>query len=140
MNRSVIGFLVISFSIAGSIYAPQSPPQAPPTSPVASVPPRAEKMDEVNADVVAARAATKEKRYGDAEALMLKTTSSRPDLVIPWMELGIAQLDLKKYADAETSFKMALGIDPKSQQFAATDDFFQSSNTPSPRAAHPRHA
>src|SRR5277367_1110745 len=114
MNRSLTAFLVAAVCIAAQTHALQSPPSARPTLPADSSPPP-EKMDKVNAAVVAARAATKEKRYADSEALMLKITSSRPELVIPWMELGLAQLGLKQYDDAENSFKIALSTDSKSQ-------------------------
>jgi tetratricopeptide (TPR) repeat protein len=73
-------------------------------------------VKEINTDVVAARAATREKRYADAEAIMLKDTASQPDLILPWVELGLAQLSLKKYPEAEASFKKALAIDPRSPQ------------------------
>ncbi|HMD77534.1 MAG TPA: tetratricopeptide repeat protein [Terracidiphilus sp.] len=66
--------------------------------------------DSVNAELVAARAATREKRYADSEALMLKATASQPEAILPWVELGLAQIGLKKYAEAEKSFKIALGI------------------------------
>jgi len=87
-------------------------------------------VQEVNADVIAARAANREKRYADAEAVILKDTVSKPDLILPWVELGLAQLGLKKYTDAETSFKTALAINPnapKSQQ----DIGFQGQDNPS---------
>lgn len=71
-------------------------------------------VKEINTDVVAARAATREKRYADAETIMLKDTASQPDLILPWVELGLAQLGLKKYPEAEASFKAALAIDPRS--------------------------
>jgi tetratricopeptide (TPR) repeat protein len=79
----------------------------------------------VNADVIAARAATKDKRYADAEALMLKDTAAKPELIIPWVELGLAQMGLKKYPEAEFSFKKALGIDTKSIQAQHANDFYQ---------------
>ena len=44
-----------------------------------------QKTSDVNAAVVAARAATKDTHYADAEALMLQVTSSRPELVVPWV-------------------------------------------------------
>ena len=81
--------------------------------------------DSVNAELSAARAATREKRYADSEALMLKATSSQPEMILPWVELGLAQIGLKKYAEAENSFKIALGIDPASLKPAHADDFFQ---------------
>jgi len=58
--------------------------------------------------------------------MMLPVTRDNPNLILPWVELGLAQLGLKKYTEAETSFKMALGIDPASLQRAHADDFYQS--------------
>src|SRR5262249_34992561 len=69
--------------------------------------------------------ATKETRYADAEALMLQVTNSRPELVVPWVELGLAQLGLKKYPEAENSFKMAIGTDPSTPQAAHSADIYQ---------------
>ncbi len=80
------------------------------------------KTADVNAAVVAARAATKDTHYADAEALMLQVTSSRPELVVPWVELGLAQLGLKKYPEAENSFKRAISTD---QQAAHSADIYQ---------------
>lgn len=79
----------------------------------------------VNADLLAARAATKEGRYPDSEALMLKVTESNPNLVLPWIELGLAQMGMEQYDKAENSFKVALGIDPVSQAKAHEEDFYQ---------------
>ena len=53
---------------------------------------------------------------------MLQVTSSRPELVVPWVELGLAQLGLKKYPEAENSFKMAIGTD---QQAARSADIYE---------------
>ena len=41
--------------------------------------------------------------------------SSRPELIVPWVELGLAQLGLKKYPEAENSFKMAISTAPSTQ-------------------------
>src|SRR5207253_10316342 len=65
----------------------------------------------LNATIVAARQATAEKRFADAGARTSKVTTENPKLVLPWVELGLAQLGSKKYPEAENSFKMALGID-----------------------------
>src|ERR1700676_3305721 len=70
--------------------------------------------ERVNAEVIAARKATSENRFSDAEALMQKLTESNPSMILPWVELGLAQIRLKKYSEAENSFKTALGIDPAS--------------------------
>ena len=71
-------------------------------------------IQSINADVLAARAANRDKRYADAGAIILKDTVSKSDLILPWIELGLAQIGLKKYTEAETSFKTALAIDPRS--------------------------
>jgi tetratricopeptide (TPR) repeat protein len=84
-----------------------------------------QKTSDVNAAIVAARAYTKDTHYADAEALMLQATSSRPELVVPWVELGLAQLGLKKYPEAENSFKMAVSIDPSTQRSAHSADIYQ---------------
>ncbi len=86
-----------------------------------------QKTADVNAAVVAARAATKDAHYADAEARMLQVTSSRPELVVPWVELGLAQLGLKKYPEAENSFKMAIGTDPSTQRAARSADVYEQS-------------
>jgi tetratricopeptide (TPR) repeat protein len=130
MNRSLVAFLAAALCMCNSAFALQSPTQSRPTLPPDTTPPQGEKMDKINSAVVAARAATKEKRYADAEALMLPITSSRPELVIPWMELGLAQLGLKQYDDAEKSFKIALGTDSKAQERSHSDDFYQSPSDP----------
>jgi tetratricopeptide (TPR) repeat protein len=84
----------------------------------------------LNAEIIAARKATAEKRFADSEAMMAKVTADNPKLILPWVELGLAQLGLRKYPEAENSFKMALGIDPESIQRAHTDDFYQASDKP----------
>ena len=56
---------------------------------------------------------------------MLKVTAAQPELVVPWAELGLAQLGLKKYPEAENDFKHALGIDAASVKREHAEDFFQ---------------
>ena len=63
------------------------------------------KTEGLNAEIMAARKATAEKRFADSEALMLPITEKNPNLILPWAELGLAQLGLKKYSDAENDFK-----------------------------------
>jgi tetratricopeptide (TPR) repeat protein len=82
-----------------------------------------------NADLVAARAANKEMRYADAETLMLTDTAASPESSLMWVELGTAEIGLKKYADAETAFKKALGIDPEAQKLKHREDFYSASDT-----------
>ena len=81
----------------------------------------------VNTDVLAARKATAEKRYGDAEALMLKDTSDHPELIVPRVELGLAQMGLEKYDAAAANFRQVLGIDTKIDTVTHSDDFYQKS-------------
>jgi tetratricopeptide (TPR) repeat protein len=125
MNRTPLVFLALT--LAATIASPVSAQSAPPAT---SSFPQSDKIADVNAAVVAARAATKEKRYADAEALMLSVTSAKPELVIPWVELGLAQLGLKKYPQSEDSFKRALGIDPASLETAHSEDYYQLSAKP----------
>jgi tetratricopeptide (TPR) repeat protein len=66
-------------------------------------------IEQANQDLKTARAANQEKRYADAEALMQRDTALRSDMPYLWIELGSAQLAQKKYSEAETSFKAALG-------------------------------
>lgn len=82
--------------------------------------------ESVNAALVSARAATKDKRYADSAALMLKITAAHPGMVLPWIELGLAQIGLEKYSDAEYSFKAALGIGPNSPKESDADSFYAS--------------
>lgn len=69
-------------------------------------------QNKVNAALVQARTAAAEQRFQDSETLMLQVTQANPKLVLPWVELGNAQLGLKKYSEAENSFKTALGLGP----------------------------
>lgn len=77
----------------------------------------------MNADLKTARAANQDKRYADAETLMLKDTAAKPGEPYLWIELGLAQLGEKKYTEAEVSFKSALGggaVTPQSQGAAGS--------------------
>jgi tetratricopeptide (TPR) repeat protein len=91
--------------------------------------------ENLNAAIVAARNATKEKRYADSEAIMLRVTQQNPNLVLPWLELGLAQLGLKKYAEAESDFKIAIGTDEASVQREHNNDFYQKVDAPGVVAA-----
>jgi len=84
---------------------------------------------DLNADIVSARAANKEMRYTDAEALMLTDATANPQSSLVWVELGTAEIGLKKYAEAETAFKKALGIDPETQKQMHQDNFYTDSDT-----------
>lgn len=124
--------LAVSPVVAQQNNAPLPAP-APPGAPLPAAegrPVTKKETESLNADIAAARAANGQKRYADAESLMLKVTAGNPNLILPWVELGTAQLDLKKYPEAENSFKMALGIDPASLKAAHRDDFYQQPDAP----------
>jgi tetratricopeptide (TPR) repeat protein len=103
------------------------PKPAPPAAPAPETGKGAVTEKEVvnyNTAIVEARTATKEGRYADAEALMLKLTHDKPNLILPWVELGLAQMGLKKYSEAEANFNLALGLDPDSVKRAHSNDFY----------------
>jgi tetratricopeptide (TPR) repeat protein len=85
---------------------------------------------DVNAQLVAARAATAKKDYATSEDLMLKATEANPNMILPWVELGLAQLGLGKHEDAERDFKIALGIDPVTVALKHNEDFYQGADAP----------
>jgi tetratricopeptide (TPR) repeat protein len=60
------------------------------------------------ANVEAMAAEIRESKYAEIESLMSKATAAQPDDAGLWIYLGRAQLGLKDYLDAETSFKKAL--------------------------------
>ncbi|HEY6414156.1 MAG TPA: tetratricopeptide repeat protein [Edaphobacter sp.] len=88
-----------------------------------------------NVDLIAVRAANKEMRYTDAEALMLKDTALTPESSLMWIELGTAELGLKKYTEAETAFKKAIGIDPATQKIMHGEDFYTAEDSGSTHAS-----
>jgi len=49
-------------------------------------------------------------KYSEIESLMSKATAAMPDEANLWIYLGRAQLGLKNYLDAETSFKKAVDL------------------------------
>lgn len=135
MKFILVSPLLIVFSIPPAIAQQNGAPlplPAPTPAPVASAPTGVTKKEagDINAELLAARAATKDHRYGDSETLMLKVTEANPHLVLPWVELGLAQMGLEKYAPAEEDFKKALGIDPESVALAHNQDFYQSADAP----------
>jgi tetratricopeptide (TPR) repeat protein len=132
--NSRIAFLSLAFLALSLPATAQLPPlgDPPPGSAAASgsaapalLPPGGLSVDAINADLKAASADNQEKKYADAEALMHTVTSARPDLVLPWVQLGTAQIGLKKYGDAEFSFNNALGVNPGPQKTAGQGGFYQ---------------
>lgn len=126
MKRSFILLSASLLWIVPSAFA-QLPPLGPPQKPAAeaaAAPAASLSVDAANADLKIARAANQEKRYADAEALMLKDTAARPGLPYLWIELGLAQLSQKKYAEAEASFKAALSGGESAQKTAPAGGFY----------------
>jgi len=63
------------------------------------------------ANIDAKAAEIKAQKYGDAETLMLKDTQLKPDASVLWVQLGQAQVGLKKYDDAVPNLKKALELE-----------------------------
>lgn len=109
-------FTLAAFAcLTQAVSAQDASNTAPASSPAvnrAALAPTKHTISQINVDLATARAANKDQRFADAEALMLQATASRPDLLYPWVVLGQAQLGLKKYGPAEASFKTVLGLDP----------------------------
>jgi tetratricopeptide (TPR) repeat protein len=66
------------------------------------------------ADIEAKAEEIKTAKYTEIVTLMSKDTAAKPDASILWAQLGLAQSGLKKYDEAETSFKKALEVDAAS--------------------------
>jgi tetratricopeptide (TPR) repeat protein len=112
----------------GAALPKPAPPLAPIARPDDSVISK-KASGSLNAAIADARRATAEGRFADSEALMLKITHDNPTLILPWVELGAAQLGLKKFDEAKTSYQKALGIDPGTIQKARSDDFYVQATT-----------
>src|ERR1700675_3150424 len=136
MRSPVVCSMLLAFLLPGLLAQQNNAPLPAPAPPSAQIPrpddSSVSKRDAetINAQVVAARKATSEKRFADSEALMQKVTESNPNMILPWVELGLAQIGLKKYPEADSSFKMALGIDPASLKRLHSDDFYQKADAP----------
>jgi len=129
-------FLLIGMSM-GAVLWGQQPQQErraeeppPPNQPEA---PTKETTAAMNADLITARAANKEHRYADAEALMLKDSVTMPHASLIWLELGFAEMGQKKYDEAGVAFQTALGIDPHTQGQIHREDYYSPSD---PGATH----
>jgi tetratricopeptide (TPR) repeat protein len=68
------------------------------------------------ADLDAKATEIKTAKYTEVETMMKKDTAAKPDASILWVELGQAQLGLKQYDDAETSYKKVLEIEAASKK------------------------
>src|SRR5215471_6354587 len=136
MRISLIGFVFLvswlATAQAQENEAPQPKP-APPSAPMARPESGAitkKETENMNALIIAVRTAMKENRFADAEASMLNVTRDNPNLVLPWLELGLAQLAQKKYPEAEEALKIAIGIDTASEQRAHNNDYYQKVDAP----------
>ncbi len=125
-------YLVASMASLSLPASAQLPPLGgPPNTAATPAPAGKVSVDAINADLKAASTALQEKRYADAEAAMLRVTAERPDLVLPWVQLGTAQIGLKKYSEAEVSFNNALGNNPGPIKEAQTGGgFYQADAKP----------
>jgi tetratricopeptide (TPR) repeat protein len=142
MGRITLVLVASAVCLCSSLSAQENgaplPAPAPPIAPQLRPEDRIvtkKESENLNAVLAEARKATAEKRYSDSEALMEKATRDNPALILPWVELGLAQLGDKKYPDAENSFKMAIGIDPDSLKRAQSDNFYQKVDEPGVVAA-----
>ena len=68
------------------------------------------------ADIEAKTTEIKTAKYTDVETLMHKDTELRPTEPVLWAYLGQAETGLKKYDEAETSYKKALEVDAASKK------------------------
>ncbi|MBS1803583.1 MAG: tetratricopeptide repeat protein [Acidobacteria bacterium] len=67
-------------------------------------------------DVAAKETEIKTAKYTDVVTLMTKDTELRPQESVLWAYLGQGQMGLKKYDEAETSYKKALELDAASKK------------------------
>ena len=68
------------------------------------------------ADVDAKETEIKTAKYTEVETLMLKDTAAKPDASVLWAQLGQGQIGLKKYDEAETTFKKVLELEAASKK------------------------
>ena len=68
------------------------------------------------ADLDAKEAEIKTAKYTEVETLMLKDTAAKPDASVLWAQLGQAQLGLKKYDEAEVTYKKVLEVEAASKK------------------------
>lgn len=68
------------------------------------------------ADIATKETEIKTAKFTDAETLMAKDTQLKPDAAPLWAQLGQAQVGLKKYDDAEASYKKVLELESTSKK------------------------
>jgi tetratricopeptide (TPR) repeat protein len=64
----------------------------------------------LNVDLAEARTDNHDKKFAEAETLMLKDTAVKVDGELLWYELGLAQLGLKKWDEAAVSLKKTIDL------------------------------
>jgi tetratricopeptide (TPR) repeat protein len=121
--RLLLLIATFAFSAAAS-FSQGLPPLGPPQKTEAAAPPASLSVEAMNADIKTARAANQEKRFADAEALMLKDVAARPGQVYLLIELGLAQIGLKQYSEAESTFKSVIPGPSAPQQPASSGGFY----------------
>jgi len=70
----------------------------------------------LNADLKKAREDNASKNYADADQLMTRDTTLKPDAAVLWVELGKAQEGEKKLPEAAASLQKAIDIDAASKK------------------------
>ena len=68
------------------------------------------------ADIDAKEAEVKLAKYTEIETLMLKDTAAKPDASVLWAQLGQAQVGLKKYDEAEATYKKVLELEASAKK------------------------
>jgi len=68
------------------------------------------------ADLDAKEAEIKTAKYTEIVTLMTKDVAAKPEATVLWAQLGQAQLGLKKYDDAETTYKKVLDLEAVSKK------------------------
>jgi tetratricopeptide (TPR) repeat protein len=68
------------------------------------------------ADIDAKANEIKTAKYNEIETMMTKDTQAKPDASILWAQLGQAQVGLKKYDQAEISYKKVLELESTSKK------------------------
>jgi tetratricopeptide (TPR) repeat protein len=63
------------------------------------------------ADIDAKEAEIKKAKFEDVETIMRKDATAKPDASVLWARLGQAQVGLKKYDEAEITFKKVLALE-----------------------------
>jgi tetratricopeptide (TPR) repeat protein len=123
--KSRLLLLVTTLALSATASFSQGlPPLGPPQKPEAAPHPASLSVEAMNADLKTARAANQEKRFADAEALMRKDVAAKPGQVYLLIELGLAQIGLKQYAEAESTFKAVLPGDSAPLQQASSGGFY----------------